>query len=347
MTNGVRNPGLDGVRGIAIALVVAAHALAPTTLFPGGGVIGIQLFFVLSGFLITSLLLAEADATGRVNIRAFYGRRARRLVPALVVFLAFFALWSVVAQVQRWQEIAVSVTYIANWARVVGVDLDELNHTWSLAVEEQFYLVWPIAIVALVRFRRDWRILAIAAAALMAWRIGLAASGADWGRLYYATDTNAASLLAGAALAAAGVASSRRAPAAGVAAIAVLLALSFVVTGHSIDGQRFYVAVGAPIATMASLGLIVAAMNAGSGWLAVRPLVFLGAISYGLYLWHTGLNRIADLDYGWPVEARLILIPTSIVIAAASLRFVEARFRRRRVVRVIATEEPVPMPVAA
>jgi peptidoglycan/LPS O-acetylase OafA/YrhL len=324
-------PELDGVRGLAIALVLVAHALYPTTLFAGGGVIGVQLFFVLSGFLITSILHAEWSARGKVDLRHFYARRARRLVPGLVAFLAVFAVWAAVADVARTPQILVSATYVANWARVGGLDLAELNHTWSLAVEEQFYLAWPLALIAIVKLvPRPGLVVAAVAAGLMVWRIWLATSGADWDRLYYATDTNATALLAGAALALLGVPEVRFGRWIGAIAVMTLLGLSLTMTVHSDLGQDLLVAAGFPLATIGGVALIVAALNVGAAWLAARPLVFLGAISYGLYLWHTGINRIAELDYEWPVEARLALIPIGIAISWLSLRWVESPFRASR-----------------
>ena len=109
---------LDGIRGIAIALVVVFHALTPTGFFPGGGTVGVQLFFVLSGFLITSILANEWRSTGRIGVGGFYRARLRRLMPALVVFLAVFALWAFVSGSPRLLPVAVAATYVSNWARV-------------------------------------------------------------------------------------------------------------------------------------------------------------------------------------------------------------------------------------
>jgi peptidoglycan/LPS O-acetylase OafA/YrhL len=191
-----------------------------------------------------------------------------------------------------------------------------------------------IAIVKLVP--RPGLVVAAVAAGLMVWRIWLATSGAEWARLYYATDTNATALLAGAALALLGVPRVRYGRWIGAIAVATLIVLSLTMTVHSSLGQDLLVAAGFPIGTLAGVALIVAALNVGASWLAARPLVFLGVISYGLYLWHTGLNRIAELDYEWPVEARLALIPIGIAISWVSLRWVERPFRT--------SHRPVPVP---
>jgi peptidoglycan/LPS O-acetylase OafA/YrhL len=155
-------------------------------------------------------------------------------------------------------------------------------------------------------------------------------AGADWGRLYYSTDMNASALLAGAALAMFGVPPLRHGRALGLAAMAVLLVLCLTMTGRTEAGRTALVMVGFPLAIAASVILIAAAMNSRSGWLAMRPLVFLGGISYGLYLWHTGLNTMADVDYGMGVTARLVIVPLSIFIAYASWRLWETRFRSAR-----------------
>ena len=320
---------LDGVRGIAIALVVVAHALAPTTLFPGGGVIGVQLFFVLSGFLITSILATEWSATGRLGIRRFYGRRARRLVPALGLFLIAYLVWTIAAGESRIPEMLLAASYVSNWARVGGVNLAELNHTWSLAVEEQFYIVWPAVLLVLLRVGRKPALIVVGVAVgLTIWRVVLASS--EWGRIYYATDTNAAALLAGASLALVGVPAVRHGRVLGLVALAVLLGLSLTMSGRTEAAREALILFGFPAATLASTALLIAAMNAGSRWLTLRPLIFLGFISYGLYLWHTGLDQLLNVEYGWGIGPRLIAIPVAIVIAWASRRFFESRFQRRR-----------------
>ena len=154
-------PELDGLRGIAILAVLAAHTGVPGFADGGGGA-GVTLFFVLSGYLITSLLLAERDKNGRVDLRAFYVRRALRLLPALaavlvvvvVLLLAGLAPAAAVADTNYAIVIAGVVAYVANWVAVAGQSIGMLGHTWSLAVEEQFYIVWPAMLLAGRRFGR-------------------------------------------------------------------------------------------------------------------------------------------------------------------------------------------------
>ena len=199
-------PAITGVRGVAILLVVLFHAGAPVM---SGGVVGVTLFFVLSGYLITSLLIAEHGAGGRVDLRAFVVRRARRLLPALVAVMVFVgainaaagATGSVVA------DSALTLAYVANWARAMGDPMGMWNHAWSLSIEEQFYLVAPLAFALLVRTRHPGSLmvigiligLAIGSTVLRAILIDAGASGA---RIYFGTDTRADSLLVGCALAA-------------------------------------------------------------------------------------------------------------------------------------------------
>jgi len=158
-------PGLDGLRGVAVALVIAAHAC--TGVFPshrplaegvlrGGGIVGVQLFFVLSGFLITRLLLEELDASGSIRLGAFYGRRVRRLLPALVALCVIYVAVAWIAGRPNSPAAGSAITallYVENFARWVPIDQDGwLGHTWSLAVEEQFYLAWPALLAVGVRF---------------------------------------------------------------------------------------------------------------------------------------------------------------------------------------------------
>jgi peptidoglycan/LPS O-acetylase OafA/YrhL len=341
---------LDGIRGIAIALVVVFHALSPTPIFQGGGTIGVQLFFVLSGFLITSILADEWRSNGRIGLGGFYTGRLRRLVPALALFLAVYAIWSLVSGMPRLIPILVSGTYISNWARVAGVDLAEVGHTWSLAVEEQFYLLWPLLLIVLLRARVPALVVALLAVGLVAWRVVITNPDVTWDRIDYATDVNAAALLAGAAIALIGVPKITQGRLLGAASVAALVLLALTQSGIPWSNAVILVSVGFPLAIVASGGLIIAGLNTRSEWLGARPLVFLGAISYGLYLWHTGLNAVLADDYGWTVIPRLLLVPLSIAIAWASLRWVERPFRRRRTRPAAAeasTEAPELAPIPA
>jgi peptidoglycan/LPS O-acetylase OafA/YrhL len=206
-----RVPGLDGIRALAVTTVIVFHLL-PGTLI--GGYLGVDIFFVVSGFLITTLLLRERVATGRISLRGFWVRRARRLLPALAVLLlaccaaALFVGGDVLVGLGT--QVLAAVTFSSNWvfiaqgASYFDETLPELfRNLWSLAVEEQFYIVWPLLVVlVLVRIPRWSRLVLIAALAVASavW-MGLTYSAVDPTRVYYGTDTHAFGLAVGAFLA--------------------------------------------------------------------------------------------------------------------------------------------------
>src|SRR3954463_8108536 len=164
-----RNRDPAGVRGLAILLVVAAHSGLPVR---WGGLSGVTLFFVLSGYLITSLLIRERDRWGSISLWRFWGRRALRLLPALVLLLVLapLLLWATGDDRLSTYPVAAlaSLLYVGNWVRIAGTDLGVLNHLWSLSVEEQFYVIWPLVFVALMRWFRAHALEAVIAVALVA-----------------------------------------------------------------------------------------------------------------------------------------------------------------------------------
>ncbi len=220
-------PGLDGLRAIAVIGVLLYHA---NVSWLPGGFLGVDLFFVISGYLITTLLLAEYHATGRISFKEFYLRRARRLLPALLTMLAvlvvFMALFHRTALGQARGDVLAALGYVSNWWYVLhhrsyfvaSGRQSPLLHLWSLGIEEQFYLVWPPLLALLIAFRRRLRVvIGVALAGAIAssvWMAVLAVRGnvpfdTDSSRLYFGTDTHASGLLIGAA-AAALVAAARR-----------------------------------------------------------------------------------------------------------------------------------------
>src|SRR4051812_8790504 len=172
-----RRPPLDGLRAVAILAVIGFH-YGPTKV--GGGYLGVDVFFVLSGFLITALLVQERENKGGISLPAFYLRRARRLLPALFIMLVAVAVYGAIyphrpESAHLWRDIAAAVFYVANWVHGLGHSLETglLAHTWSLSVEEQFYLLWPATLVILLARRASRRTIAIVVA------IGIAASLTD------------------------------------------------------------------------------------------------------------------------------------------------------------------------
>ena len=341
-------PALDGVRGIAIAIVVSFHAFG----WPGEGTLGVDLFFVLSGFLITTLLLEEQAATGTIRIRGFYSRRARRLLPALFVLLAPFLL--VVATVATAGSLrsplvtalASALTYTSNI--VVAADPSAASgwmiHLWSLAAEEQFYIVWPLLLTVLMRvggLRLVGRALMALLVFAVVYRLQLLVRGASIERLYYAPDTHPDSLLVGCAFGCYfsrgrlpfWIPSSARAREVASALSLTLIIGAAVLLGH-IPERLAYELQLVPTAFALVAGIfIVCAVTGGTivaRGLSVRPLVFLGQISYSLYLWHVPLLlAIAGVDR--TVEFRTIAaVALAVIFASCSRRFIELPFLRRR-----------------
>jgi peptidoglycan/LPS O-acetylase OafA/YrhL len=321
-------PALDGVRGVAIAFVVLAHATFP--IVPGGGVVGVHLFFVLSGFLITALLLEEWRATETISLRAFYWRRAVRLLPALIAFLGIFALIALLLGLNdRIQGILIGLTYVSNWARVAGIPLQEVGHTWSLAVEEQFYLLWPVVVIIALKLGRGWLTTVVVAGTAYAFiaRPALYLAGEAWPRIYYGTDLVASSLLLG-ALGAMACSwgwlpdRSRAWRAAGWAAFIALVAATMLVNQHGSPGKTFLALVGwSGVGIAGALLIVSVARYEALRFLAQPWLVWLGKVSYALYLWHfLVLWHLGS--YGILIEV-VIGIPVSLVLAQASMILVE------------------------
>lgn len=308
-------PGLDGLRGLAVLFVMAAHAGIPG--FSLGGAVGVEVFFVLSGFLITTLLLERP-----VELRSFYTRRARRLLPALVVLLAFGGVVAaVMGDGATLAGVGAGATYVSNLARTQSVDLGWLNHLWSLAVEEHFYLVWPLVVLACRGRDRlvGWSAGVGMVASLM-WRWMLVADGASWDRIYNGTDTRIVGILAGALLAVL-VRAGLRAPVtvAGLGAIAVLLLGSVVRTDPFGFG---FLAVD--LATAVAIVGVVSGSTVGLGW---RPLRWVGGVSYAAYLWHVPImDALGDLEHLSPVQTAAGFAVTA-GVSWLSMRLVEARWR--------------------
>src|SRR5581483_7840808 len=198
---------LDGMPAFAVLAVMGFHA---SILGAQGGYLGVESFFVLSGFLITVLLTQERARSGRIQLGAFYARRALRLLPALFLFLSAATAYAVLRPNTPETEgfgraLAGTIGYVANWVMAFESDFHTrvLSHTWTLSVEEQFYLLWPLMLVMLLgRFgpRRACAVAAAGAAGLTLWRIVLYERGAALPRVSWALDTRAAALLLGAAM---------------------------------------------------------------------------------------------------------------------------------------------------
>jgi peptidoglycan/LPS O-acetylase OafA/YrhL/lysophospholipase L1-like esterase len=348
-------PGLDGLRAIAVLAVIAFHVQfgwAP------GGLLGVGIFFTLSGYLITDLLLNRWTASGRLHLAEFWMRRARRLLPALFVMLAVVTAWVTIADRVRLASLRGAVgaasTYWSNWYVIIKgqsyfarfAPPQPLDHLWSLAVEEQFYLIWPwllLAGVFLIRRRGasalPWLALptlAMAAASAVA-AVLLYRPGFDPTRIYEGTDTRASGLLIGAALAM--LWSSRRAAVTGKTGQRLLdwpgfagLAVIGIMIWRVGQYSPFLYRGGLVVLALATAAVVAAAACPATltakalGW---RPLRWLGVRSYGIYLWHfpvivltTPANSTEDL----PRAAAQVA--ATIAIAAVSWRYIEEPVRR-------------------
>lgn len=327
-----RNRALDGVRGLAILLVLAAHTGLPVR---WGGLSGVTLFFVLSGYLITSLLVREWDRWGSLSLWRFWGRRALRLLPALVVFLALVPLLLLATGDLRLSSYPTaafaSIFYVGNWVRIAGTDLGVLNHLWSLSVEEQFYVVWPLLFIALMTWFRS-RVLAIV--------LGLAAVSTVYSvwtrgepiRLDISTETNAFALVLGAGLAFALASVARkgwRLPRVSVAIPFVVLIIVSAFPSHDpqTDHEMFR-PLGAVYAVI-GVWLVAAAVLGASSVLGSPVMVFFGTISYALYLWHQALINSQALG-AHTIARNLLLIAAATLLSWLSWVVVERPMGRLR-----------------
>jgi peptidoglycan/LPS O-acetylase OafA/YrhL len=298
-------PALDGVRALAVLAVVCLHAGFP---WASWGFLGVDVFFVLSGFLITALLLAEHAETGTISLANFYRRRALRLFPSLIAVLVVVGLWSATLApddlaAQSRVGILATVFYVANWVdALTDLKLGQFQHTWSLAIEEQFYLLWPVLLAALLRRRWSWQGLALLTG-------GLALTSAVWkalvwnmtlspARVYGGFDTRADALLMGCLLAILlanlPILRSRRV---GYLILPIVLVFLLIAGIQSAGGEPvawrsswWWNRGGFTLAAfIAALLVLLAATDSVSfltRLLSVPPLVRLGRVSYSVYLWH-------------------------------------------------------------
>jgi peptidoglycan/LPS O-acetylase OafA/YrhL len=300
-------PGLDGLRGVAILLVLQTH-LFPTSDLPGW--LGVDVFFVLSGYLITTLLLREET----IDLRRFYVRRIGRLYPALLAMILLVTPIGIAAGVGHARSGAFALGYVANYYQAIHGDIGPFAHTWSLAVEEQFYLVWPIALLGLLRLGR--RLAGVVAA-------GLAVASFEWlfvsthrvlDPWWFRTDARGGGLLLGCALALFAPRVGRVVGWLGALLVSGVLAAATLSHGY---GMQLYV----PVVACGTAAMIVAPPR----FLNAPWLSRLGRLSYSLYLWHyPALLMVHDR----PLPLRLLALATSAGVAVMCYRFVEVPARR-------------------
>jgi len=332
-------PELDGLRGIAILSVIIHHQLTPFTM--SGGFLGVDLFFVLSGFLITTLLLAEFTKTASISLKNFYMRRLLRLGPALAIYLfasLFVAyLTQTIALTRQLKFIAFAVFYSTNWRMAFGWDsvLDPTAIIWSLSIEEQFYLVWPLVLFGCLAFKVRVRHIAaglgVVILTILIHRYSMLAGGTDLTRLYYGSDTRADTLLVGCLF---GLLNAKNISLPGKwlkgAGVVAALALAWLISVAEFSDRILYQGGFTMVAVVCGILIFVAA-NAPprilSSALRFAPLRWLGHISYGLYLWHWLVVRNASFYWlgRWESSAKLAL---AVGIAATSFYLIEKPFNQ-------------------
>jgi peptidoglycan/LPS O-acetylase OafA/YrhL len=350
-------PGLDGIRAIAVLSVIAFHLDVG---WAQGGLLGVGVFFTLSGYLITDLLLDRWDRHGSLGLGRFWLGRARRLLPALFAMLIVVSIWaalfdaSMIDEVRR--QVVSATLYFANWSTIAahGSYFSRfaaplpLDHLWSLSIEEQFYLVWPwvlLLMVHLLRSRRTLMVVALAGAAASAWLMGhLYHPGLDPTRVYEGTDARAFGLLIGAALAMTWPTRiprrrSVRTPAAldlaGVVGLVGILAL----VGRTTSLSPFLYPTGLILLSVATAAVIAAVVNPSSLLgliLGCRPLRWIGVRSYGIYLWHWPIIVLWGGEHAradWP--RAVLQVVATFIVAALSWRFIEEPIRQGALGRLL------------
>lgn len=311
-------PELDGLRAIAVLAVLGFHFAGP---FVTGGSLGVDVFFTLSGFLITSILVSEYERKGRIDVAAFLWRRILRLAPALIVLLTIYwvlcpLLWPTFVD-QRNRDVLTAIFYLTNLRQTFWPDENPLSHTWSLAIEEQFYVLWPWVIPALLRMSRGSaaRLLLVAWAALTvcryAWYLTLGGAGS-----YYFTPLHSTGILLGSALALNPIPFRW-------GKIALVALMTLFIAGQT----RTSLFVTIPVAEILTV-VIIANVPL---FLAARPMQWVGRTSYGIYLWHVPIAWAVGfprslVDVFW-------LIAASVAAGALSHWGVERWFIRRTLAR--------------
>jgi peptidoglycan/LPS O-acetylase OafA/YrhL len=333
-------PELDGLRGIAIIAVLVHHQLTPFSL--SGGFLGVDLFFVLSGFLITSLLLDEFEKTGSISLKNFCMRRGLRLGPALALYLLASLVVSyhreLISVTNQIKLIVIALLYSTNWRLAFGWDstLDPTAIIWSLSIEEQFYLIWPLLVISALALKLKRRFiltgLVLTILAVVLHRNLLLNEAVPLTRLYYGTDTRADALLVGCMLALLPVTaiSVRVKPWLNLASIFSAAGLVYLIVVSNFRDWFLYRG-GFTVVAVLTATLIFVAVNSPprllSALLKWSPLRWFGRISYGLYLWHWLVVQNTSLWYlgYWEPWARLAI---AVAIASASFYFVERPFNR-------------------
>jgi len=316
------NPALDGLRAVSILAVVAFHCQVPLL---GGGFFGVDLFFVLSGFLITTILHNELEETSAIDLGRFYWNRLVRLTPPLYLMLAAVLLIGLETPGKALIAAVYLTDFFAPYERFYGA----LGHTWSLAVEEQFYLVWPLLLAGILRLPRPLTVVVAMFCFATAWRVMLLQElPSQW--VYYRPDARLTGLLAGAAVA---LAKPEFKDISLLNSIGKAAAGAFLVV---IVGSQIYspvsLAIIQPLVEVSAAALIVAAMDRRSDIhraLSHPGLVRLGVLSYSIYLWHYPIASVLRESYDW-APTLFITAVVSMALAILTHNLVELPMRAFR-----------------
>jgi len=327
-------PEIDGLRAAAVGAVIASHLLG--RYFPNGGV-GVDLFFVISGVVITRSLVQDHQRLGKISLPRFYLKRVYRIIPALWMLVgSTICIGLLTGRPQMW-DAAATLASVMNWARAFGWlgSGDSLAHAWSLSVEEQFYLLWPLGLVLLLDARRASMLWVVAgvAVSIALWRTALTLSGVSVPRLYNGLDTHADGLMLGCFLTLWG-----RRPPHWVSAAwwvpAAILSFLILYTGLSASFGR---ALRWDLVPLMCTWIVLAALGPPT---LLHPLLRLpvlqwgGTRSYSLYLWHFPIHYYLD-PWRFPFPAKLpLMIVLTLAAAEASYRWVEQPFQRRAKARL-------------
>jgi peptidoglycan/LPS O-acetylase OafA/YrhL len=343
-------PGLDGLRAISVAAVILYHA---GFTWMTGGFFGVEVFFVVSGYLITALLLDEQERTYRVSLREFWFRRARRLLPALFTMLFTVALWTALFGTSEQQstlkrDLPWSIFYAGNWGQIVGkvpyfasADPPLLRHLWSLAVEEQWYLIWPLVFVAIMavgtgdRRRRGTLLLSTVCTLMVA--TSLMHGHVSNNALYLSTFTRASGLLLGAGSAfvwrpwrspSPSQVRGRRLDPIGAAALTLLICIMSVASLTDAYIYQWLLPVVSILSMIVIAVVVYPAANGMRRILGWKPLVEVGRRSYGLYLWHWPIFVIGNVYHSGSWRKFVVAVALTAAVSELSYRYIETPIRR-------------------